>query len=84
MRGLAMISVTLAVVGVAAALVGYGMTRDPACYDPPCGGAKDTLIIYGTVAAIIFGALGLLVALALMVQSFLRRTDGRVEVAAPT
>ena len=68
-----MISVTLAIVGAVAALIGYGMTRDPACYDPPCGGAKDALIIYGTAGAIIVGALTLLLALAWTIRSFLRR-----------
>ena len=53
----------LAVACVVAAVVGYGMARSPECFDPPCGGAKDVLILYGTGGAIVFGVLAALLGL---------------------
>ena len=64
---------SLAIASAVAAAIGYGMHRAPACFDPPCGGAKDTLIIYGTGGALVFGAVALLAGLAWGTDRMLRR-----------
>lgn len=63
----------IAVAGVAATVIGNGMMRDADCYDPPCGGAKDMLIIYGTVSAVAFGAVAVVLGLVWTLVTLVRR-----------
>ena len=62
----------LAVVSAVLKLVGNAMAPDPDRYDPPCGGAKDALIICGSIGAVAFGGAALVLGLAWAVASLMQ------------
>jgi len=73
MRWIIATCVVLAIASVVAAVVGDGMARDPDCWDPPCPGAKDTLIIFGRVGTVTFGAAALILSFVWALVAMWRR-----------
>ena len=73
MRTAVKICVAVGLASAVATLIGYAMETDPDCWDPPCGGAKWTLIIYGTVCTIAAIVAALLVGLSWALTGLTRR-----------